>query len=609
MFKFSCVFLILCCACQTFAQSDYFEIYRQNIAGLSDREKVDSIAALPFEIMNSQTAESSQLYSEGLEIAQRIKDNNRIALCYEKLALVTYYMGDYKLSVTHNLKAIKYFEKTNNTEKIGAVYATLGHQMKRRNLQKAFEYMRKGIRILEQEKNPIPLSAAYNNFGVLFEMRNDVDSALYFYFKGLKIVKSANDSLGIPYSLNNISQAYILNNEFEKAKPYLDESIRIRELRDDQNGLAENYGLYGEYYFKQQRYDKANEYYLRSLAIAEQIQYTWLAQVISEQIGKTYELQGDFKNALKYSQKSQSFKDQLLNEQTNKTIAQLEIQFDTEKKEKEIAQQNERISKHQAEVEQRNAFVIGLSIALILLIIVGVLIYRQQQFKQARLKAENVLKDQISEEKTKNKIHEERLRISRDLHDNIGSQLTFITSSMDNMKFMTKEEKVSHKLTDLTAFTRTTIGQLRDTIWAMNKGNITVVDLQGRILNYIEDAKKSTDSIAFELEQEILENTIVFTATQGVNLFRIVQEAINNAVKYALPSIIKIRFIAHANSIEIDIIDDGIGFKASEIVYGNGLRNMEDRAKDIGATFKIISEEASGTKIHIKLTKDKLNDV
>ncbi len=597
------------CSSICLGQSTYFKEFRKNIANLSTKNKIDSIAALPFDVMNSQTAEAITLYEEGLELAVKIKDNNRVGEMYDKLGLAYYYKGEYETSVQNTLEAIHHFEKSNNKEKAGSSYATLGHQMKRRNLPKAFEYMRKGIRILESSENKLPLSAAYNNFGVLFEMNNDVDSALYFYFKGLEIIKGYNDSLGIPYSLNNIGQAYLSKKEFKKAKPYFDEAFKIRTLRNDQNGLAENFGFYGDFYYQQNQFQQAIDNYLKSLFISEQINYTYLSQTNSEQLAIAYEQIGDYKNSLIYRKKFQAFKDQLLNEQSNKTIAQLEIQFDTEKKEKEIAQQNERISKHLADEKQRNALLAGLSIAFILLTVLAVLIYRQQRFKQERLKEENRLKDAISEEQTKNKLHEERLRISRDLHDNIGSQLTFITSSMDNMKFITKEEKITNKLTDLTSFTRSTIGQLRDTIWAMNKGSITAEDLKGRLLNYIEDAKKTTDSIEFVFTNSLITKELVFSATQGVNLFRIVQESVNNAVKYALPSKVIIEFKIEESMVNISISDDGIGFSKDKISLGNGLKNMELRAIEIGGVLNIISSKDAGTIISVEIEKDKLNDV
>src|SRR5690554_6300904 len=405
--------------------------------------------------------------------------------------------------------------------------------MKRRNLPKAFEYMHKRIENLKTSEDEIALSAAYNNIGVLYQMKEDIDSALYYFYLGYDIVKSKNDSLGIPYSLNNIGQALVDQNKYDQAFSKYKEAFEIRRIRNDQNGLAENYGYLGDLYFQKKELEKAIENYLQSLKISEEINYPYLCQTNSDQLAQAYEEIGDYQQALIYRKKNQKYKDENLNEASNKTIAQLEVQFDTERKEKELALKSANVIKEKSKVRQRTSILIGLSITLILLVFIALLIYRQLKAKQKHLQNENHLKDIITEEETKNKIYSERMRISRDLHDNIGSQLTFLISSMDNMKYVSDEEKLKFKLNDLTDFTRVTISQLRDTIWAMNKDYLSIEDLQIRIVNFIDIAQNSAENIEFIFEKDILDLDYAFTPAQGINLFRIIQESVNNAIKYA----------------------------------------------------------------------------
>mgnify|MGYP000315454022 CR=1 FL=1 len=113
------------------------------------------------------------------------------------------------------------------------------------------------------------------------------------------------------------------------------------------------------------------------------------------------------------------------------------------------------------------------------------------------LQKEIDLKAALATIKTQNRLQEQRLRISRDLHDNVGSQLTFIISSLDNLKYVTKDTntKLKEKLSNISSFTSDTIYQLRDTIWAMNKNEISIEDLHTRILSFIEKAKTEQLSI------------------------------------------------------------------------------------------------------------------
>ena len=132
-----------------------------------------------------------------------------------------------------------------------------------------------------------------------------------------------------------------------------------------------------------------------------------------------------------YFKKFTQANDSVTNVSTNTKIAELEIEYETSKKEIQIAEQ-------EIKIKNKNLFATILSSALLILAIVFFSIYKRNQLKRIQLQKEIELKDALSIIKTKNRLQEQRLKISRDLHDNIGSQLTFIISSIDNLKFLTK---------------------------------------------------------------------------------------------------------------------------------------------------------------------------
>ncbi|WP_298237917.1 ATP-binding protein [uncultured Algibacter sp.] len=202
------------------------------------------------------------------------------------------------------------------------------------------------------------------------------------------------------------------------------------------------------------------------------------------------------------------------------------------------------------------------------------------------------------------KLYEQRLKISRDLHDNIGAQLTFIISSIENLPyaFNIKNKRLTNKLQNISTFTKDTIYELRDTIWAMNKSKISLEDLQSRISNFVEKANLHSQNIrfAFNLDDSIPKNT-EFSSIVGMNIYRIIQEAINNAFKYADAKEVSVRILNTKAKIEVQIEDDGKGFDIQEIDSGNGLNNMKKRAKDIGADIKIESKLTQGTQIILSL--------
>jgi signal transduction histidine kinase len=160
--------------------------------------------------------------------------------------------------------------------------------------------------------------------------------------------------------------------------------------------------------------------------------------------------------------------------------------------------------------------------------------------------------------------------------------------------------KLSNKLVGISSFTTQTIYELRDTIWAMNKQNITFEDLQTRITNFINNAKiaSANTSYSFKIDKDVNQD-YTFTSVQGMNIYRIIQEAINNALKYAKASKIEVLIKQQENKLIVTICDNGIGYNKDKINLGNGLINMEKRTRDIKGLIKTTTEEGKGTTISI----------
>lgn len=573
------------------------------------KAQIDSVNNIPFETKIAKAAILDETFEQNLRDAQRISYWPGVANSYSNLSLVYYYQGKYNLNVDYALKAIKIYEAINDKEKQAHEYGGLGYSMKRRNMTNALYYMQKGKSLAESHNLEQPLLSIYNNYGVLKEMQYELDSALYFYKKGLVLKERLNDSLGIPYSLNNIGGIYAMKGDFEAAKKLYDQALKIRILKKDQIGIAENYTCLGDLYRMKNEYGKSNENYQKSLAISLKSQYTFLIQSNYKSLADNFEKLNDQAEAYKNYKLYSQFKDSLLNKETNNKIAELEVRFETNKKEKLLAQQKNLLLQKELEVKQRNILLIAVSLLTIFIAFIGYLIYRQQKLKQSQLEQEHELKTAISQIETQHKLQNQRLSISRDLHDNIGAQLTFIISSVDNLKyaFDLKNTKLDTKLDKISTFTRETIVELRDTIWAMNHAEISFEDLRARILNFIEKAKMAKEAInfLFSIDEDL--SGVKLTSIQGMNIYRTIQEALNNALKYADASEIAIEIGKHKNKAEIYIRDNGVGFDQSQIEPGNGMANMQKRIGDIGADFQIRSQSGEGTTIQITLDLNLLN--
>lgn len=564
------------------------------LSNAQQKAAIDSLNKLPFATKIEKAANLDDDFIKNAEDAYKIKYVLGEAESYSNLSLVYYFQGKYEKDLQYSLKAISMYEKINAYEKAATEYGELGYRMKTRNIQKAQRFMQKGKIIAEQRRLQTPLLSIYNNYGVLKEMNKEYDSALYFYQKGLRLKERINDSLGIPYSLNNIAGLYVILKKFDPAKVLYDRALGIRMRMRDQVGIAENYTYLGDMFAAQSDYQTAISWYEKSLKNAQQCHYTDLIQNNYKMIAKNYEALNMPDKALANFKKYTQYKDSLLNKETNSKIAELEIKYETNEKEKLLLQR-------EVEADQQRNLILVLSSLVLFIALIGLLIYRQQKLKNKQQEQEYQLKSAIAQIETQNQLQEQRLTISRDLHDNIGAQLTFIISSVDNIKYAFDIQNVSldSKLQSISNFAKSTIVELRDTIWAMNSNEITFEDLQSRMLNFIENAKTAKENIDFQFSIDEDLNSLQLTSIFGMNLYRTLQEAINNALKYANPTQIKVTVQKTDNSVSIQILDNGVGFDLQTVAKGNGLLNMQKRIESIGGIFKLHSEIGKGTSVSI----------
>ena len=495
------------------------------------------------------------------------KDSANIGLSLYKLGVANYYVnrrlvaGDYFDKITPYKKFVSKRLLTRVHQNYGTINLEVGLLSKPKNkdlIKKAIKNYEDAIKIYTEENWLMEKALATSLLAECYNQLEDYDSALDIINQAISFSKEANNQSQLGFAL--IKKTSILGNkgQFEEAlntiviaKPIFkeldDKPTYLYALREEKKALL------GLNRFKE-------------------------ASILSDSILQVSIESYDTRFADK--------------------VSEMEAKYNSIEKEKEIAQQKEKLLAQELNIKNRTLSSILLASALLILGIITFGLYKRHQLKRKQLNKELELKDALAKIKTQNKLQEQRLRISRDLHDNIGSQLTFIISSIDNLAYINKNAstKLKDKLSEISSFTGDTIYQLRDTIWAMNKTEISVDDLQARVLTYIDKAKSIKPDINFISEFKISSDKD-FTSKEGIYIFRIIQEAINNAIKYADAKKIDIVANKIENRLKFSISDDGKGFDKNNIELGNGLNNMRKRALDINANIIIDSKVNEGTSI------------
>lgn len=548
-------------------------------------------------------------FLKALKMRTQLNDSIGMGASLNNLGNVVMSKGDYDKATSYYIKALKIREQIQDNAGIASSTNNLGMIFyKQRNYKEAIKYYHQALNINQQQKVLDKEILIFINLGNIYDEMMLLDSSQYYYkvatekaddFGNLRLISMAYGNLGV-------TQHQLKN--YALAKYYIRKALKIRIESEDIEGQAILYNNLGSVYVATEKYDSAIFYFNESLRFSKEISY--LETTRDNYLGLTdaYEKSNQLKKAFISHQLYAATKDSMLNEATQEQIAELKTQYETTKKEKEIAKQKVKITEQQQQTQQRKNMQFGLMILVVFIVVVSAFIYKNQKQKQLQLLEENKLKDEIAQVKIQNELHEERLRISRDLHENIGSQLTYIISSVDNMShiFDAVDEKIKGKMVDVSNFTSATITQLRDTIWALNKDEISFEDLKVRLYNYIKNAQLAQEQTKFDFYAD-LDSDIQLNSIQGVSIYRIVQEAINNSMKYAAATKVLLNISETTEHIMLKIVDDGVGFNMAEIQLGNGLENMKNRAQAINALFDIISEPTKGTEIILTLPKTSLN--
>lgn len=190
----------------------------------------------------------------------------------------------------------------------------------------------------------------------------------------------------------------------------------------------------------------------------------------------------------------------------------------------------------------------------------------------------------------------ERVRIAADLHDNIGTYASAIRADVEKITQGTLDNS-NHNLENLRQHSQEIMNSLRDTIWVLNKENITIAGISDRIKNYISKLQPSYEQVQFNIEETVT-NDVRINSQTALNIFRIVQEAIHNSLKHSLASCINIS-VNSGETISMVIKDNGKGMDMVQHGSGNGFVNMQARAKESGLKLSMHSAINEGTSVAI----------
>ncbi len=579
--------------------------------------------ALLFQKINSQTQ----------KLAYQLKDSFTIADTHWSYADYYNNLEVYNKAYYNYEKAYKYFSKINREyETARMLYAMAFIKGRYRDYSGSEVLNIKAIEKFKKLKNNRYLYIAYNNLATLQNDIKEYDKAIYYHNIALNYfskIANKNKSKSYLNSFNNMGTSYFKKGNYSKALEYFN-----KDLKEEKNIITIARILSNRAHCKLFLNDTTNvkkELY-KALHIRDSVGEKASIMVSKIKISDYYKYIRDTINAIKYIKEANIIAHKIKNGSnyltTLKKLADLEpkkskqyleryIQFNdslntTERKVQEkftkIAFETDEYIEETKRLSQQTIIISITSVGLILILALAYFL-RVQKSKNEKLALEYeqqeaneqvyllTLKQQaiIEEERV-----QERNRISEELHDGVLGRLFGTRVGLGFLDLeSSKETQEQHEafLEELQEIEK----EIRD---VSHKLNTNFNSDQVNFTTLIEQLLKTTSTTGnFEYKVAFAEAISWKNISQviKVNVYRIVQESLQNIVKYAKAKNVILDFSFEKGKLELHIQDDGVGFDIKKAKKGIGIKNMKSRVQKLHGTMQISSEVKKVTSIAIKI--------
>ncbi len=543
-------------------------------------------------------------YFKAEKLYLQLNDNYNLARTRLNKALLQYNESDFsgsEISVFKALRVLKGDEANDiayeSYNLLGLLYNELGEN------NKAIEFHSKALAETDDKTIPIefqPKATSLNNMGYVYQNMNKHKLAIPYFLKGLKHKKELMLYKPVLYAmlLDNLGYSRFKSNDTEGLPKLFYESLKLRDSMQLTIGIIASKLHLSEYYASINDTVKAIQFSNEALNLSRSSK--------------------NYRNALAPLKQLAIINPQKASLYTKEYI---HINDSLQKSERKMGDKFTRIEYETDEIKNENSDLVVQNRNLVyffsILTIMGLFVYvikaqkakhRELMFKQQQQKAnEDIYNLMISQQNTIeiNRI-EEKKRVARELHDGVLGRMFGVRINLDSLNRVTNDLAIDQRNSYLTEL-KNIEQDIREISHDLNREKSELINNFVAIVNDLFEEQKKTHksklvvAIDSNIKWEFISNSI------KINLYRIVQEALQNINKYANAAVVKIELKKEEDFLVLIISDDGIGFNLKTAKKGIGLQNILFRANECEATVNIDSKKNNGTIITLTVPIEQKN--
>lgn len=624
----------------------------QSLPTLEGKERIKAFNDLCWEYRSLDTEKALAYGGQGLALAQELKDSVGIAQSYNDMGAILQTTSRYTEALAFFDKSLAIRGALNDSVGIAALHSKIGNiHESRSDFDKAMEYWLKALPVFESIGHTGGVSFLLNNIAVINQHQQNYEVALEYYRKSadlkiamedwgelagtiiniastyrgmgkdslakasylecLEIARREKATLYLSQGLNNFGSLLLELKDYTEAKKYLDEALILRFQLSDLKGEASTRINLGHCFLELGELAKAEEQLLTALEIANEIGAKQEIQNANLRLSILYEqMPGKLQLALNHLKQYANTRDSILNTEKNKQISELATRYETAHKERQLqtfklekAEQELVVAQTQAALTRSRWLIGALVGGVLLLLIIGALIYRQQQLRQAQLRTQSKIdRQQLQLQAILQGEERERKRLATDLHDGLGQLLSTIKLNVSGFQHELKVENGTPEVALNTSLglIDEAVGELRNISHNLMPSALLQLGLVPALDELVTKINRSGQiEVRFQTfgMEERLSDSLEIT------LYRVVQELLNNALKYAKASTISVQLLREGGELNVMLEDNGVGFdtKVIKTSTGIGWQNMYSRVEMLGGAIEVDSHPGHGTTVIIDL--------
>ena len=524
---------------------------------------------------------------------------------YQK-AVILDDMGSTEKSLNIYLSILKIYEDKEDEFSIATTLNALGEIYKKTGkMERAMQNYTKALDVYTRLDDKIEMANCNFNIGDTFLQQQNLDKALFYFNKALSLDEGTDSQWGIAYDMEAIGKVYGFKGNYVDAINSHERALNIRTKLGQKKELSMSHTELGKNYFALGNYPRAEEHLTKAIRITEEIGAKPELQINYDAIATLYEQSGDLQQAINFKNKSAALKDSLFNIAKSRQIEELQVRFDTEKKQTAIATLEKDAEINDLRLKRQTTIrniIIGVALVLVLLAI-GLFNrykYRQRIKREAedkkrmlevekekteieRKRVEELKKiDKLKDEFLANTSHELRtplngiIGLSESLKDGAAGKMN--TKAIENLDMIANSGKrLAHLVNDILDFSKLKNSDL--------ELSLSPVDLHAITRVVLKLSAPLIDDKDLQLESEIGPEIPMVEADEN-RLQQILHNLLGNAIKFTKAGIVKISAQHKKDRVFIAISDTGIGIPKErlEAIFESFEQGDGSTAREFGGT-------------------------